>query len=55
MGELNWWQKICAWIEGTGIVCFLGRRHAFKYEPMPGDEPPFELSHCAYCNKERGE
>lgn len=52
MGSLTLIEKIQAWIESTGIICLL-RGHAFEYEPMPGDEPPFLFSHCARCDKER--
>lgn len=48
MEKLKWYE---GWsLEFRRHFCWL-LGHGFKFEPMPGDTPPFEFSHCAFCSK----
>lgn len=51
MGEPSWWDRITGWWAETGIVCWWKEKCAFEYEPVEGDVPPFEFSHCARCGR----
>ena len=47
MGKLSWWDSLKVWLKNVWPCWLVG--HRFKYEPMPGDEPPHEFENCAIC------
>jgi hypothetical protein len=49
MGNLSFIDKAKAWLMDHWPCSLLG--HRFSYEPLPGDEPPFEFSICAVCGE----
>ena len=40
------------WFMYHPFWCFF-RPHSYKFEPMPGDLPPYEFDYCARCGRDK--
>lgn len=52
MGDKFTFQNVIFWFRSIFIDWWICRikGHSFAYEPMEGDEPPFEFDYCAMCD-----
>lgn len=51
MGEHSFLEKCWVVLKEALWSCRMFG-HQFKYEPLPGDLPPFEFMNCAHCGFE---